>query len=385
MAKPLTESDKSIIRKALDACDNGVRPAHRYLKDSGTYFSLGSVSKVKSEVRKTDGREAHLDPCHPIVRGELIRRLMSRPLTVRYLASLFQSTEGAVTDVINHLDGSGYNVHWDGDSVRILKGVGYQKPLFNVRFPMKPSGKLFGVLGDTHLCSSYERLDVLEAAYDRFEELGIKDVLHTGDVVDGHTHFNRFKLKAIGITDQALYVCDHYPQRSSITTHYITAGEAHEGWWSKREGIDFGRYLYLEAQNRGRKDLNYLGCQEADVSLVMGEKSGILRLVHPGGGTGYATSYLPQKIVESLQGGEKPGLLLVGHTHKSLYFLCRNVHVLLTGTTQDQSDWMRAHKLEAHVGFWTLGIKQDVNGAIREVTPTFTNFYDRGYSLKGTL
>lgn len=41
-------------------------------------------------------------------------------------------------------------------------------------------GKL-GLISDTHYCSVAERPDLVEKAYTRFEEEGIKTVLHAGD------------------------------------------------------------------------------------------------------------------------------------------------------------------------------------------------------------
>ena len=147
-----------------------------------------------------------------------------------------------------------------------------------------------------------------------------------------------------------------------------------------REGIDFGRYLAFEAAAIGRKDLHYLGFMEADIRLeTSAGKYSYLRLLHPGGGSAYALSYRPQKIIESLQGGEKPAVLLCGHFHKQADFAIRNVWTILAGCTQDQTPFMRKHSIEAHVGFCVVEMQQDAKGAIRRVRVEHTSYYDRGY------
>ena len=149
----------------------------------------------------------------------------------------------------------------------------------------------------------------------------------------------------------------------------------------KREGIDFGRFLELEAKDRGRTDLHYLGYLEADVKMsVPGGGFSYLRNFHPGGGTAYAISYRPQKIVESLSGGEKPAVLISGHFHKLAGpMMIRNVWVILPGCTCDQTPFMRKKSIEAHVGFGILEMQQDVRGAVRRVRWEETSYYDRGY------
>ena len=327
-----------------------------------------------------------LDPRDPLTRSDIIKTLRRGFTQLGGLAAKFGTSEAAMKTVVGHLEESGYNVLWDGSRVRILKE--YPKPGARLVCAAPLTGRVyqFGVISDSHLCSKYARQDVLEDAYDEFEALSIKDVFHCGNIIDGHTHFNRFELHCHGITDQAHYLLDHYPQRPGITTHFVT-GTCHEGWWYKREGLDVGRYLNMEAQGRGRTDLHYLGFQEADVELLdpKTKLSSILRVMHPGGGSSYALSYASQKIIESLQGGEKPAVLLCGHFHKAIYHTVRNVHCIQAGCAQDQTPWMRGKRIAAHVGFWAVSLQQDKKGAVRKITPSFYNYFDRSYHVKVSI
>src|ERR1700744_2379052 len=178
---------------------------------------------------------------------------------------------------------------------------------------------VFGAISDNHLCNKHSRLDVINAAYDTFERMGIANVYNAGNWVDGEARFNKTELvTAPGMDHQLDYMIDKYPQRKGITTHYI-AGDDHEGWYQQREGVEIGRYLQFRAEDQGRHDLKYLGYGEADVALWHGSGSSVMRVVHPGGGSSYALSYTDQKRVESYQGGEKPSVELAGHYHKAVY------------------------------------------------------------------
>lgn len=239
----------------------------------------------------------------------------------------------------------------------------------------------FGVTGDNHLCSRYERLDVLNALYDTFKEAGIKHVFNTGNWIDGEARFNKHDLHTHGLDNQIQYFINKYPSRKGIVTSYIT-GDDHEGWYTQREGIDVGRFAEYQARSAGRTDLEYLGHMEADMVIKAPNGQTTIRILHPGGGSSYAISYTSQKIVESYTGNEKPHILLDGHYHKAGYNYIRGVHVVQTGCTQDQTPFMRKKRLAAHLGGWIIEFSTDDNGAITRFKQEFIPFYDRGYYKK---
>ena len=237
----------------------------------------------------------------------------------------------------------------------------------------------FLVLSDNHLCNRNARLDVLNAAYDYAEDNGISTALNGGNYIDGEARFNKTELiVAPGMDRQMDYFIQEYPHRKGIKTLFID-GDDHEGWYAQREGIIPGRHLVRMADEAGRHDLEYLGYSEADIALQCGSGEAVARLLHPGGGSAYATSYSAQKIVESYQGGEKPQVLFVSHYHKAEYGYPREVHALQTGCTEDQSLFMRKKKIAAHVGFWDVRIKQDARGIVTAFAPTWHPFFDRGF------
>lgn len=238
---------------------------------------------------------------------------------------------------------------------------------------------MFGVLTDRHLCNKHQRLDVHKAAYDTFEREGITTVFDAGNWIDGEARFNKNELLVFGMDGQLDYWVDKTPARKGMTTYFIS-GDDHEGWYSQRECINIGAYAQMKAEKAGREDLKFIGHVEADVALKCGRGQTVMRVMHPGGGSSYALSYAPQKIVESFQGGEKPAVLVIGHYHKFDYCMPREVHVISAGCGIDQTMFMRKLKLAAHVGFVIVKIKQDkTDGHITRLNVEWNPYFSRGF------
>jgi hypothetical protein len=237
----------------------------------------------------------------------------------------------------------------------------------------------FGITTDNHLCNKHSRLDVLNEAYDTFEREGITNVFNCGNWIDGEARFNKTELiTAPGMDNQLDYMIDKWPVKKGIATQLI-AGDDHEGWYAQRERIEIGKYLQLRAEDQGRHDLKYLGYGEHDLELRHGSGTAVMRLCHPGGGSAYAHSYTGQKLVESYQGGEKPNVLLLGHYHKWNVDYPREVHLVQCGCTCDQTLFMRKKKIQAHVGFVIVKIKQDEQGIVTRFAAEWFPFYNRGF------
>lgn len=311
---------------------------------------------------------------------ERLMAALKTPKTLADIAALIGSTQGQVLDLILELRHHGRNVHEIGGKYSLER-----QPVASGRsfeYVSRPDGTYhFGVSSDQHLGSRYAREDVLNDLYDQFAASGCDRVLNAGNWIDGEDEKNRFDLAVHGLEPQIDYLVGHYPQRPGLTTYAIW-GEDHEGWFSRRESIDVGRFAERRMRDAGREDWVDLGFVEAKIDLVHAQTGAKTELVvmHPGGGSSYAYSYRPQKLVESLQGGEKPAVLLIGHYHKLSCNLIRGVWTLQVGCTQDQTVFMRKKSLDAHVGGAIVTLQQDPKtGAITRCVYDQRQYFNRAY------
>lgn len=302
------------------------------------------------------------------------------PMSLLVLSEMFDRSPASILAAAEELSGADYNIQITDDKHLLMPTT---VPATCQRLPVEMWTKpdrihRYGLLGDTHLCNRNARLDLMELVYDIYAEEGIETVLHCGNMIDGEFRYNRHELVAHGVEGQIAYAAEHYPKREGIVTRFISADE-HEGWYGKEIGFDIGRHMGNQFARLGRDDLQWIGHVEIDLLLHDDNPKAILRLMHPGGGTAYAISYSPQKIVESWQGGEKPAIAAFGHYHKSGQFYPREVHTFLVGCLEDQTMFMRKKKLAAHVGAWIMEIHLSDMGSVLRVKGEFLPFYNSGY------
>lgn len=238
------------------------------------------------------------DPEDMAYRSATIARLRKSAMSIQEIATWLRAKVQDARLMVDSLRSSGYHVVSEHGRVRIGALLAHTSPkrVSKTRFT-GPEMK-FGVIADCHLASNRSRLDVLEMAYNEFQRQGVKQVYCVGNLIDGYAErINGSDVYLRNLTDQCVYMADHLPQRSGMTTEFIT-GDCHEGWYIQRAGVNVGHHMEDEARRHGRNDIKYLGHMEADVELRRGTGRSVMRLFHPGGGSAYAQSYRAQKIVE---------------------------------------------------------------------------------------
>ena len=341
--------------------------------------SLGLPKKVGG-VKKVEFTEL------PSLKDEVFAFILKSKKHIGYaeLTDKFDCGMSKIKDAIEQLQKENKNFHFRDDGVEIAESAGKITPSTIGTQHLVGHKVKFGFVTDNHLGSKYERLDVLNAVYDRFAMEGITDVYNAGNVIDGEARFNKFDIHKHGMEDQCKYFAQAYPAREGMTTHFIT-GDDHEGWYVQREGVNIGKFMESKAVEAGRSDLHYIGHMEHDIIFKAKKGQAVMRVVHPGGGSSYAYSYTSQKIVESYTPGEKPHIVLGGHYHKACYNYIRGVHFLQGGTTMDQSPFMRKKRLEAHLGGWIVEFQQGDNGVIQSFKCEWISFYGRDFYEKDSL
>lgn len=190
-----------------------------------------------------------------------------------------------------------------------------------------------GVISDTHLASRYASLEALNSFYDYCQERGIETVIHCGDLLDGinvyRGHLAELCLPA-SLEDHIKYAIDNYPRRNGIKT-LVLAGN-HDLAYVKSGGLN-----PLPIIARERDDIEHIG----DLYTVIKYKNIRIGISHPDAGPTQAISYRAQKFIDAMPPAERPDVLLMGHYHVSGYFTYQGVHMVLCGTTQKQTPYLR--------------------------------------------
>lgn len=220
------------------------------------------------------------------------------------------------------------------------------------------------LISDTHLCSKYDRLDILRYLYDKAEDNGVKYILHSGDFTDGKSNRPEhiYELKEHSFQGQVDYCIDKYPKFSGKT--YAIQGN-HDNWWYKSSGSEI-----LVPISKAREDIIYLGSDVADIKI--GKLK--IRLFHGQGGIAYAKSYKIQKYLDTIPINEKPDILQTGHIHQAFYYKQDNTHCFQTSCLEDQTPYCRGLGLANDKSCWWVDVQFDDKGNVYSITPTLETF-----------
>ena len=222
------------------------------------------------------------------------------------------------------------------------------------------------LISDTHLCSRYDRVDILRYLYQEAEDNKVNYVLHSGDVTEGRSNREEqvYSLKEVSYTGQRDYAIDKYP-KSDIPT-YMIAGN-HDLWWVKRAGCDIVKDICDK-----RDDLTYLGsdCEDLQIGKLR------IRLYHGKGGSSYAKSYKLQKYLDSVPLEERPHILQTGHIHQAFYYKQDKTHCFQTSCLQDLTPFERSMGFGNDKSCWWVDIYMDDKGnpvKVEQELETFGN------------
>ncbi len=225
----------------------------------------------------------------------------------------------------------------------------------------------FGIVSDTHFGSKYSQITWLHQFYKILNLRKIRTVFHIGDLSDGngyHYPGQRFEMHITGADELNKFIIKNYPRLNNGKS-YLIAGQHDLDLWTQ-EGHDL-----LENVCEKRKDMVYLSQHDAYFNL--GDR--IIYLLHPAGGTAYALSYKPQKLIESFASENKPHIVIIGHYHKAEYIpMLRNIYLFQAGCFQAQTPFAVKKNIQFHYGGWIIEMTVNDRG-ISDIKTEFVPFY----------
>lgn len=250
-----------------------------------------------------------------------------KPRPLAELCDLLDLSPRKVRALVLKAQEAGLAIKLGADSI----GLGHHQPTGTQDLAIKPTvGRVqrVAVASDLHLGSKYCMRAQLKDFIKRAYRLGVREVLMPGDLLDGCYPHGQFELDYSGIEDQALDLYRVLPCLPGMTYHAITGN--HDETFTKPTGLNIGRYISGVFKDLGRNDLYFYGDRAATLRV----RGTTIQMWHPMGSCSYAVSYKLQKRVEAYSSAEKPGILLVGHYHKSCYLFTRGVHAIACPTFQ---------------------------------------------------
>lgn len=198
-----------------------------------------------------------------------------------------------------------------------------------------------GFCTDTHIGEESFSDYLWELFINECEKENAQLIVHAGDLIEGMS--NRadqvYHLNDIGFSRQM----DHSEALLSMTEIPIKIIDGNHDRWGIKSG---GIFAVKDIANR-LDHVEFIGHDTGDIVI----NGTIWRLWHGEDGSSYATSYRIQQLIASMTGGDKPNVLLCGHTHKQGYFFERNIHAVSGGALSYQSYWMKSTRKPCHTGF----------------------------------
>ena len=291
-----------------------------------------------------------------------IKYLVKKGKTLQEICSLLELKDYEVIGIVELLKQEGYLVDYINGEVVALKRPVKNNDVYQIPNDLETMHLL--LISDTHLCSKYDRLDILRYLYAKADDRGVKHILHSGDFTDGRSNRPEhvYELKELSYDGQVDYCVDKYPHFSGNT--YVISGN-HDNWWYKSNGSEI-----VKSISKQRDDIIYLGPDVADVKI--GKLK--IRLFHGSGGMAYAKSYKVQKYLDSIPLDEKPHILQTGHTHQSFYLKQDNTHCFQTGCLEDLTPFSRSMGFSGDKSCWWVTVNFDNKGSVHSITPELETF-----------
>ena len=354
----LPKSDETFLAE-LARCGSKAALARAYgCVHSTVHQRLKKVRKRRPDLfaETEDGKEPVLiDEATPELQEAVWDRLRGKPKRLTWLTANLGATPEAVVESIDLLRRQGYEILCLGDEYQLMRVpfVDYST-MHTIGYPDDRIIR-FGACSDSHYGSKAQQRTALHKFYALCEQLEIRHVFNSGDLVAGVNMYPEqpYEVYLHGADEQVEAAIADYPTYPGCETHMI--GGNHDASFIKAAGHDIFRRVQVE-----RPDINFLGWYEATVEIDDRLK---VRLWHPKGGVPYAKSYRIQRLSEGIAHGPNiPHVILYGHLHSALHMEHLGMQQWLIPCCEGSTAWTRRLGLIPCIGGYIITILMDEAG-----------------------
>lgn len=226
----------------------------------------------------------------------------------------------------------------------------------------------FLVIGDTHIGHKQVERQILKDMINKAYDMGVRNVLHTGDILEGHYQAVRptsgMELEALGLNEQLDLALETFPEREGLQYYTITGNHDYS----------FIRHSYANPGiliSQIRKDFNYLGHNYAKVWLT--DKIDVT-LVHPDDGIGENYALKLRTHIDRNTDDYLGRFIFMGHYHKFAHLHHKRRDAWVTPSFIRQTSFMAGKNLESLVGAILMTVKVDEHGEVASFTPEYFFF-----------
>ena len=303
---------------------------------------------------------------------EILQKRLIKGDSFRELCKDLEIEDIALYGYVNKLKDLNLNVSFSNKSddmfLRISNSPDYSKENF---YSIKESDETtkVGFLSDLRFGSKFEQIALLNDAYRKFAEEGIKHVFIAGNLLEGkyagktNEFYGRSLISNVG-EGQADHLIEYFPSVEGITTYFITGDTDHT--WSKE--LNVGEYIA-----KHRDDMIYLGPKACTVKM----NNTTFKIENlKKSGESYTVSYVPQKYIRSLPSYEDYDFIALGGQLTAQDFpKIRDMRVFTIPSLVERTPRMRDSSQQNVMGFYEFEITFDKLGKMKRLVPTLTPYY----------
>ena len=333
---------------------NAIRAIYRRSVDS-------EYSRTKNiYARRSERRRRGIDT----IRKMLLKKLTSKT-SLQYLYEQINADMDTILAEISKLEYEGYEVNkWTEDGTKFVQ---FRKRRYDNHAKVKidPADEVkFLVISDTHYGHKKSEKEFTKEVIKYAYEKGIRNVLHVGDLTEGHYMSIRPRaiqeLEAIGFDDQLELADKSLPKHDGLV-YYMISGN-HDHTYTRHAFANPVRSLAYR-----RQDVKYLGYNFG--KILIGKID--IALVHPTDGIGQNYGLKLHKYIDRAVGEKQARIVLMGHYHKHTHMHYKNIDGFILPGLVSQSQFMKDNNLASVVGAMILTLKLDKKGDLVSILPEY--------------